>query len=129
MIYASNLITILIQALFFLILSIIFCVFSPFGISFIIFSIIRGKTKNTTLRQVSLVFQIILAVLTFIIGILISLLFSIGGMPFYIYSSGWMITLAVIIGVGFVVAIEVGVIIWETHWLNKKEISLTLRRR
>ena len=118
--YSSSLIQYLIGGLIFLILSIIFSIFSPFGIFFIIFSIVRAKTENEILRKVSFVFQIILAVLTFVIGFLIALLFSISGSSFYVYSSGWIMTLAVILGVGFVVAVEVGIIIWQSSSLINK---------
>ena len=118
--YGGGLIQYLIGGLIFLILSIIFAIFSPLGIFFVIFSIIRGKTKNLTLRTVSFVFQIILASLTFVIGFLISLLFSVRGSSFYAYSSGWIMTLAVILGVGFVAAVEAGIIIWQSISLKKK---------
>lgn len=117
MVYYGNLIEIFIPALIVLIVSIIFSIFSPLGIFFIIFSIIRGKTKNPVLRRVSLVSQIILAALTFIIGILVALLFLTNR---GLYLEGLIFILAIILGVGFVVAVEVGVIIWETYWLKKK---------
>ena len=110
----------IIPALFVLILSIVFAIFSPFGIFFIIFSIVRGKTENETLKRVAFVFQIILAVLTFAIGLVVSILFSISGSPIYVYSGGWIMTLAAIIGIGFVVAIEIGAIIWQSTSLKNK---------
>lgn len=117
--YGGSLIQYLIMGMIFLVLSMVFSIFSPFGIFFIIFSIVRGKTESETLKKVSFVFQIILAVLTFLIGTLIALLFSISGSPIYVYSGGWIMTLAAIIGIGFVVAIEIGVIIWQSSSLKK----------
>jgi hypothetical protein len=81
--------------------------------------VIRVKS-NPQLSKVALVFQIILVVLTFLIGFLIGLLFSIRGSGIYIYNEGLFATLAVVLGVGFVCAIEVGVIVWQTHYLSKK---------
>jgi len=113
MIYYSSLIEYFIVGMITFIISILLCVFSPFGIFFILFSIIRVKTKNQTLRIISLVFQNISAGLTLIIGFVIALLSSMNH-----YSDGGIIMLAAIIGVCFVFAIEFGVIIWETIWLN-----------
>lgn len=119
--YNSGLIQLVIMALIFLIISIILAVFSPLGIGFIIFSIIRGKTSNPSLRTVSLVFQIILSVLTFLIGLIIAVLFLVKGSGIYLYSGNWIATVAVMLGMCFVVAIEIGIIVWESFWLKKRE--------
>jgi len=120
MIYANSLLSLAVQTVIILIISIIFSVFSPLGIGFGIFSIIRGKTQNPALRKISLVFQYLLSVLTLIIGILIAIMFSLKGLAFYYYYSDWTVALAIIIGVSFVFALEIGIIIWEGFWLNKK---------
>jgi len=125
----GSLIQYLIVGIILFIFSIVFCIFSPFGIFFIVFSIIRAKTQGQTLKTVSLIFQIILASLTLVTGFLIGLLFLIRGSPFYTYSGGWVLTLAVIMGVFLVVAIEVGVILWQTSLANRKEISLSSKRK
>jgi uncharacterized membrane protein len=80
------------------------------------------KTENKKLKEVSLAFQIILASLNFLIGILISLIFVIKGSPFYVYSSAsWLSMLAVIFGVCFVCIVFLAIIVWETKILIKKD--------
>lgn len=118
-IYANNAIQAVIVVVILFIFSVICAIFSPLGIGFVIFSIIRAKTKSATLRTVAFAFQIILAVFTFIIGLVIALLFSIQSFGFYGYSSGWIMSLAVISGVLFVVSIEIGVLIWQTIKLKR----------
>ena len=120
MIYPSNLVSLFIQALIYFIVAIIFSIFSPLGIFFIIFSVIRAKTKNSSLKNVSLVFQIVLAVLTLMIGILIGILFSVMNLGFYFSGFSWVSTLMIILGVCFVFAIEIGVILWQTSCVKGK---------
>jgi len=117
-----QLVQLIIPLIFLFIISIIFSIFSPLGICFIVFSIIRLKTENKKLKEVSLAFQIILASLNFLIGILISLIFVIKGSPFYVYSSAsWLSMLAVIFGVCFVCIVFLAIIVWETKILIKKD--------
>jgi hypothetical protein len=119
--YLPNLIQIIIPLLIIFIASIIFSIFSPLGIGFIIFSIIRWKTENDGLRKTSLVFQIILTSLTFLIGFLISLLFVFLGSPFYIFGlQSWIFVIALLSGISFISAVYIGVIIWESKSLFKK---------
>jgi len=103
----------------FLIISIILSIFSPFGIGFAIFSIIRGKAESETLRKVSLVFQIILFITGFLLALIIGILFSIKNSGLYLYNQGVIVTIAVILGAGFVFAIQFGIIIWQGIWLRK----------
>jgi hypothetical protein len=96
-------------------------IFSPLGIFFAIFSIIRAKTTSQNLRTVSLVFQIILCSLTFLIGLLISLAILLSGYNYQIQSEQLIASISIIVGALFIVAIEAGVLIWETLWLRGKE--------
>lgn len=118
MIYPSNLIQTLIQGIIVFIVTIIMAIFSPFGVGFIIFSAIRAKTKNSDLRTVSLIFQIILSILTLVVGIAIGLFLLISRA--YFYGTSWVAALAVIIGAGFVFAIELGILIWQGSLLKNK---------
>jgi uncharacterized membrane protein len=103
-----------------MIVSIVSSIFSPFGLFFIIFSIIRGKTESSGLRTVSLFFQIALAILNLLAGILIGILFSIRGSIFYNYNEGIYATVAVILGVGLVFLISLGIIIWQSYKLREE---------
>jgi hypothetical protein len=125
--YLPNLLDLIIPLIFVFIICIVLAIFSPLGIGFIIFSILRIKTENLGLRKASFIFQIILSSLTFFIGLLICLLFLFSGSSFY-YNSGWIFTLAILFGVGFVVILEVGIIIWESFELNKKEQVIVKKR-
>lgn len=117
----ASLVQLLMQFIFVFIVSIVFSLFSPLGIGFIIFSIIRRISESEVLKRVSLVFQILLTCLTFLIGVSISLLFLFRGSPFYVYGYGSFIyMLAVLFGVFFVTAINVGIIIWGTRVFSKK---------
>jgi len=99
----------------------IFTIFSPLGIFFIVFSIIRAKTQNLGLRIVSFALQVILSILTLLSGILVGILFSVRNLGFYYFSSpGWVFSLAVILGVSFVFLIEIGIIVWQGFLLKKK---------
>lgn len=118
--YISNIVQLIVPLLFIFIISIIFSIFSPLGIGFIIFSIIRLKTDKDSLKKVSLVFQIILTSLTFIIGLLISLLFLFEGTPFHVYGSqAWIFMLSVLFGVSFISIIYIAIIVWETKVINR----------
>ena len=128
MLSGSNLIQIFILGIILLIVSIIFAVFSPFSICFIIFSIIRAKTSSDGLRKVSFVFQIIFLIMNFLLGIIISLLFLIRDSGLYIYDQGIIATVAVIVGVCFVSFMQIAVIIWEGVWLRKDEEIIDRRR-
>ena len=117
----SQLFGLILPLLFIFIISIIFSIFSPFGIIFILFTLIRQKTPNPRLRLISLISQIILVCFNFALGLLISLLFLFRDSGFYVhYSLGWMFSLAVISGVGFVTLIFVSIIIFQTRYLNNK---------
>lgn len=117
--YIPDILQLIVPSLFIFIITIIFSLFSPLGIGFIIFSIIRWKTESETLKKTSLVFQIVLSCLTLLIGLLISSLFVIRSSPIYLYSSyHWISMLASIFGAGFVTAIYIGIIVWQTKSLN-----------
>ena len=121
MIYGTEIFGLAIIGFFLFIITTVFAVFSPFGIGFIIFSIIRHKTENENLKKISLIFQIILTALTFLIGILASLLFVIRGSPFYTYGSQALIlTGAIIFGTIFISVIAIIVIIWQTRSVENK---------
>ncbi len=117
-IYPSSTINILFQALIYFILIIVFSIFSPFGMGFAIFSIIRAKAKSKTLKIISLIFQIFLTALTFIIGLVIAILFSLYS---YAYSYSIIISITIILGSLFVLSIETAIIIWESFWLKKNK--------
>ena len=106
-----------------LMVTMIIAAISPFGILFIVFSIVRWKTKDLTLKTVSFILQVISSALTFLFGILVSFLLVIRDSPFYIYDGGWFMFLAVIFGVILVVAFEIGVMVWQTQILLKKKIK------
>jgi uncharacterized membrane protein YbhN (UPF0104 family) len=111
----------LFQALIFLIITIIFSLFSPFGIGFLVFSIIRAKARSKTIKIISLIIQITLTGLTFLIGLIIAVLFSIRSSGIYTYNHPIITTLIVLLGSLFVLAIEITIIIWESFWIKKKE--------
>lgn len=119
--YTGDLISMVLMFIVFLIVSIILSIFSPFGIGFAVFSVIRGKTENSSLKKVSLVFQIILSIIGFILAFVISILFSIKNSGIYLYNQGLIATIAVILGAGFVFALEIGITLWQSAWLRKKE--------
>jgi len=117
------------------IISTIFCIFSPFGIGFIIFSIVRGKTESEVLRKTSLVFQIILTVITFLLGSIISIFLLLQNhfyngrfsMPSLYETSP---VLGIFFGVTFVVIIEMVFLFWMSSWINKKESeNVNMKRR
>ena len=116
----SEFITPLFQGLILMILTTIFAIFSPLGIGFIIFSIIRGKTSNNTLKKVSVFFQVFLSIVTLIIGVVIAIVFFFTRNYgfYYIYGASWVGGLAVLMGLGFVFVIELGIIIWQTTSSN-----------
>lgn len=122
--YFSEITNLFLPALIVLIISIIFSIFSPFGILFIIFSIVRWKSENQSVKKVSLVIQIICAVMTLIVGILIGALFVIQGSPVYLYGSGgWMGMAAVVLGVVFACIVSLAVIVWQTREMSRTEDS------
>ncbi len=127
MIYLGDILQFLLMFFIIMIVTMLFAIFSPLGIFFIIFSILRVKVKDLILRKVALVFQIILVVLTFIIGLLVSLLFVIRSSGLYASSEGWIATLAVLCGAGFIIFIEIIIMVWETYWLRKKGASVKLK--
>jgi len=103
--YYGNILSIVIYLLIFLVLTIVISIFSPFGIFFAVFSFLRAYTKNPGLRKTSLIFQIIMVCLTFVIGLLIALLFLLQD-----FGETWPFSLVIVFGVGFVVSIEVIII-------------------
>ena len=110
------------------ILATIFSIFSPLGIGFIIFSIVRVKTESEALRKISFIFQIILTALTFIIGSIISVLLLLQNhfyngrfsMPSLYEASP---VFGIFFGVCFIIIIQIVFIFWESSWLKKKEES------
>ena len=120
MIYGTDILTTIIPLLLFAIVSIIFTLFSPFGILFAVFSVIRGKTESSGLRKVSLFFQIFFAGLSLVIGVLVGILFSIRNSPLYTGYNSWIITLSIILGAAFVFMLYLGIIIWQSYGLREK---------
>jgi fatty acid desaturase len=116
----DGLTAIIILVLFFII-SFVIAVLSPFGIGFIVFSFLRLRGRDEATRRVSLVFQLVCAMMTLCLGTLMSLLFSIRGSPFYMYSQGILMTLGVVLATLLVVGVELGVIVWETHVLTQRQ--------
>jgi len=112
----SEFITPLFQGMILMILTTVFAIFSPLGIGFIIFSVIRHKTLNSSLKKVSVFFQVFLSIATLIIGVVIAILFFFTRNYgfYYIYGASWIGGLAVLMGIGFVFVIELGVIIWQS---------------
>jgi len=111
------------------IVSSIFAIFSPLGIGFIIFSIVRIKTQDEVLRKVSFIVQIITCVLTFIAGILVSLLLSFGnsyyGSSLHLPSFEQLLPgICVFLGVSFIVLIQLIIIFWESSWLRNNDSSI-----
>jgi uncharacterized membrane protein YbhN (UPF0104 family) len=96
----------------------VFSIFSPFGLGFAIFSIIRAKAKSKTLKIISLIIQIFLTALTFIIGFVIAILISLYS---YGYSYSLIISITIILGILLVSAIEITIIIWESFWIKKNK--------
>jgi hypothetical protein len=122
---------IIILAVIMFMVAIAFALFSPLGIFFIIFSIIRLKTKSIQLRKASFVLQIILALITFIAGLILSvLLFLFGPNSYYYISSESIIMgLSFIFGIFLAVGIEIVVIIWESIYLNKNKKSVSNKKQ
>ncbi len=118
--YGGSLIELILQAIVVMIISSFLCIFSPFGIGFAVFSVVRGKTKSKELRKISLIFQILAGVLTFIGGILAVVIVLMGGLGYHPLQWNIMFILAVLFGVGFIVTLEIVIIIWESMWLRKK---------
>ncbi|MBM3234612.1 hypothetical protein FJZ19_05980 [Candidatus Pacearchaeota archaeon] len=116
----SDLLQIVITCLIVFIASSILSIFSPFGIGFAVFSIIRAKTQNSNLRKACLVFQIILPILTLIVGMLIAILFFMTSYHGYFSTETLFIPLLVFFGVLFVVCIEIGVFFWENSLLRNQ---------
>ena len=123
MIYSGDLTQMVLQAVLLFVFSIVIYAFSPFGIGFVIFSIIRGKNKSPGLRTVSFAFQIILSILGLIAGIVVAIFYSLSGM-YYFYGYNWIGILAIILGIGFVFVIELGILIWQSFSLKKNPAKL-----
>jgi len=118
--YLGDLPSMLIYFALTFIVSTIFSLFSPLGIGFIIFSIIRIKTESQGLRTTSLFFQIILSFLTFIIGLLIDFWLFVQAHVSYNYSSLSNMSpyIGIFFGVCFVVILQIITIFWETSYLK-----------
>jgi uncharacterized membrane protein YbhN (UPF0104 family) len=115
------------------IISTVVAIFSPFGIVFIIFSIVRLKTKNDKLKRVSFAFQIIMTSITFLLGLLISMLPILSRMGYnysnIINSESLILTFAILFGVLFVILIEVGIIIWENYAVKEDNTKQEIVRK
>ena len=94
--------------------------FSPLGIGFVVFSILRVKTSGDGLRKVSFVFQIVLSIISFLLAAIIGVIFLANTYWHNIYDSGFVGGFAIILGAGFVFAMELIVIFWENSWLGKR---------
>ncbi len=113
MIYFNELIMMLLYGLIFLIATIIFSIFSPFGIIFAVFSIAREKTNNIKLKKISLIFQIIMAALNFIVGLLV--IFALLLINNRFNTELLFIIIPIFLGLGFVMILEIGIIIWQSY--------------
>jgi len=110
---------VLIYAFILIIISAVASLFSPIGIFFIIFTIVRQFTKSKRLKTASLVLQIVLAGISIILGILIAILLLVKNLLYY-YNYNLFFALAIIMGVGFAFLLQVAVIVWQSGVLKKK---------
>ena len=112
----SNITTIFIFGFLVFIASIFLSVFSPFGIGFIIASLVRWKSESRGSKNLAKVFQIVLTIFTFLFGFLAAILFSFFVSGFSYYNFGNLISLLLaLIGVGLVGAVEIGIILWQNN--------------
>ena len=109
-----------VMAFIIFIVSSILAVFSPFGIGFAIFSVIRAKTESIGLRKVCHVFQIILPILTFIVGTMVSVLFFMQSYYGYFNIENLFLPISIFLGVIFVSCVELGIAIWENSWIKNQ---------
>lgn len=112
--YVSNLPQAIMSGFILFIISCIFYFFSPFGIGFIIASFIRSLSKNMKTKKICFVFQIILAIICFTIGLIISLILFASQNTGYSYQYSWVYAISVILAVCLMFVIEVGIIIWQS---------------
>ena len=117
--YSSSFLQYILEGFIVFIISLMVCVFSPFGIGFIIFSFVRGFTKSQTARRVSLVFQIIFLVLTFLVGNTVAIYIAVSGGSYYNFVS-WVPIIAIFLGIFFACIIELIVILWQGSHLRRK---------
>lgn len=109
MIYYGNLPQTILVMLLFLIGSIIFAIFSPFSIVFIIFTIVRAKTLSPEFKKLSFAFQIVFMILNILLGIIAGILFLMMSGS----SDALLILIPAALGVIFVFLIQLFVIIWQ----------------
>lgn len=106
----GSLIEILFTAGIVFILTIITIILSPFGIGFIIFSLLRYFGKNNKLKKISFIFQIAITTLTFISGLMTAGILLIAN-SHYFYGNHFYIIISIILGTIFTVLIQTGIII------------------
>ena len=128
--YYGDISLVLIYFVAMFIIAIIFSIFSPLGIGFIICAIIGMKTQTDIFRKIALISQIVFLSLTFIIGSLICLFILVSGNMFT-YSSLTSISLLVGIffGVCFVVIIGIGILYFEYSSIKKRQEQSTINSR
>lgn len=133
--YFGGPIDILLVGIIVFIITLAVSAFSPFGIGFIISSVVRGKSENSHTKRIGLIFQIICLVLTAVIGILVAIFLSIESIFFNSY---WywddiilkllFLGLPVFLGVMAVGVIELAIIIWESYWIKSYESTSKVSR-
>jgi hypothetical protein len=123
-IYSSgNLLELGIVGLIAMIVSVVLSAFSPFGIVFAIFSIVRANTKSSRVRTLSFVFQIIVPLATLLIGLAIGILLFLRKSNMYLIGYSippYVVALGVIFGVFFVAAVEIFILTWQSISLRQK---------
>lgn len=118
--FSSSLLQNIFYGFLIFIISLVACVFSPFGIGFVIFSLVRGFTKSQTARKVSLIFQIIFLCLTFLVGTLIGVYLAVSQGSYHDYNNYWILIISIFLGIFFACIIELIVIIWQGAHLRRK---------
>ena len=115
--YGGSMLTALIQFLIIIAITCVLSLFSPFGIGFLIFSFIKQVSSNLSLKKASFVFQIILSLLNFLLGLSISIyaLAQAGRYGVLNFSNSNSITgIAVLLGVLFIFIVHMAIIVWQS---------------
>ena len=113
MIQINNLLSVIVSGIIVFIVTILVYCFTPLGLGFIVFSIVRGITVSETLKKVSFIFQIIIAALTLFIGSILSIILLFSGYFGYYYGQ-FIMPLSLLFAVLFIVVFEVVIIIWQS---------------
>jgi hypothetical protein len=116
--YYGDITTLLLWGFLAFIATTIAAIFSPFGIFYIIFSIIRYKSQDVSLKRISYILQIVFSIVTLVVGITISIF-----MLFFQNRYGFdsiqledvFFPIIIFFGVLFVFLLEIGLIIFEGY--------------